>query len=169
MVRGNWPDKIQNNHQQQNTSFPCLSCPVLSTFQESPNLEDEGRRFILSYFLSNDMISIFEKPTRNSGIICSKFLEKTRVPKPGSTVDNPEFYSPADFAIGATVEGNVPRLTAFIDYSVIMSLCPKGILRNWHLLSKHKKSVKLYLTLLLRYISFSSRRLIDNIALNLSF
>ncbi|XP_072218234.1 EF-hand domain-containing protein 1 [Leuresthes tenuis] len=71
---------------------------------DSPNPEDECRRFLLSYFLSNDMISIFEKPTRNSGIISGKFLEKTRIPKPGSTVDNPEFYSPADFAIGATVE-----------------------------------------------------------------
>ncbi|KAF7653715.1 hypothetical protein LDENG_00079090 [Lucifuga dentata] len=71
---------------------------------ESQKPEDEGRRFILSYFLANDMISIFEKPSRNSGIIPGKFLEKTRVPKPGSTVENAEFYSPADFAIGATVE-----------------------------------------------------------------
>ncbi|XP_041815318.1 EF-hand domain-containing protein 1 [Chelmon rostratus] len=71
---------------------------------DSQNPQDEGRRFILSYFVSNDMISIFEKPTRNSGIMGGRFLEKTRVPKPGSTVDNPEFYSPADFAIGATVE-----------------------------------------------------------------
>lgn len=74
------------------------------------NPEDEGRRFILSYFLSNDMISIFEKPTRNSGIIAGKFLEKTRIPKPSSTIENPEYYSPADFAIGATVEGNVLSL-----------------------------------------------------------
>ncbi|XP_018531509.1 EF-hand domain-containing protein 1 [Lates calcarifer] len=71
---------------------------------ESQNPEDESRRFILSYFLSDDMISIFEKSTRNSGIIGGKFLEKTRIPKPGCTVENPEFYSPADFAIGATVE-----------------------------------------------------------------
>nr|XP_020444001.1 EF-hand domain-containing protein 1 [Monopterus albus] len=71
---------------------------------DSQNPQDEGRRFILSYFLSNDMISIFEKPTRNSGIIGGKFLEKTRVPKPNSTLENPEFYSPADFAIGAVVE-----------------------------------------------------------------
>ncbi|XP_028996745.1 EF-hand domain-containing protein 1 isoform X2 [Betta splendens] len=75
-----------------------------SAMLDSPNPEDEGRRFILSYFLSNDMISIFEKPSRNSGIIGGKFLEKTRIPKPNSTVENPEFYSPADFAIGATVE-----------------------------------------------------------------
>ncbi|XP_037605956.1 EF-hand domain-containing protein 1 [Sebastes umbrosus] len=71
---------------------------------ESQNPEDEGRNFILSYFLSDDMMSIFERNTRNSGIIGGQFLKKTRVPKPGATVDNPEFYSPADFAIGATVE-----------------------------------------------------------------
>ncbi|CAK6961838.1 EF-hand domain-containing protein 1 [Scomber scombrus] len=65
---------------------------------------DEGRRFILSYFLSNDMMSIFEKPTRNSGVLGGKFLEKTCIHKPGSTVEHPQFYSPADFAIGATVE-----------------------------------------------------------------
>ncbi|KAF5889374.1 EF-hand domain-containing protein 1, partial [Clarias magur] len=71
---------------------------------DSQNPFDEGRHFILFYFLSNDMISIFEKPTRNSGFVGGRFLEKTRVPKPGSTVENPEYYSPADFAIGATVE-----------------------------------------------------------------
>ncbi|KAK5852858.1 hypothetical protein PBY51_006697 [Eleginops maclovinus] len=71
---------------------------------ESQNPDDEGRRFILSYSLANDMISIFEKPTRNSGIIGGKFLKETRITKPGSTVESPEFYSPADFAIGATLE-----------------------------------------------------------------
>ncbi|XP_069576247.1 EF-hand domain-containing protein 1 [Brachyistius frenatus] len=75
-----------------------------SVVLDSQYPEDEGRRFILSYCLADDMISIFEKPTKNSGIIPGKFLKKTRVPKPGSTVENPEFYSPADFAIGATVE-----------------------------------------------------------------
>ncbi|KAM8832923.1 EF-hand domain-containing protein 1 isoform 2-T2 [Spinachia spinachia] len=69
---------------------------------DSQHPGDENRRFVLSYFLSDDMISIFEKPTR--GIIGGKFLKKTRIAKPGSTVDDPEFYSPADFAIGATVE-----------------------------------------------------------------
>lgn len=88
-------------------NYQCLIGPVLSTFQDSPNPEDEGRRFVLSYFLSNDMISVFEIPTRNSGIIGGKFLEKTRVPKPGSTVDKADYYSPADFAIGATLDGNL--------------------------------------------------------------
>ncbi|XP_072533666.1 EF-hand domain-containing protein 1 [Salminus brasiliensis] len=71
---------------------------------DSQNPHDEGRRFVLSYFLSNDMISIFETSRRNSGILGGKFLEKTRIPKPGSTAENPEYYGPADFAIGATVE-----------------------------------------------------------------
>lgn len=74
--------------------------------QDSQNPHDEGRRFIIFYYLSDDMIRIYEVPTRNSGIIEGLFLEKTRIPKPGSRVDNPEYYGPADFAIGATVEGN---------------------------------------------------------------
>lgn len=93
---------------------------MLAASQDSENPEDEGRRFVLSYFLSNDMISIFEIPTRNSGIIGGKFLEKTRVPKPGSTVDKPEFYSPADFAIGATVDGNL-RPRAWTIRAVVLS------------------------------------------------
>ncbi|XP_025897263.1 EF-hand domain-containing protein 1 isoform X2 [Nothoprocta perdicaria] len=71
---------------------------------ESPNPEDRKRRFILSYFLSNDMISIYEPPVRNSGIIGGKYLGKTRVPKPGSTTENATYYEPSDLTIGSTVE-----------------------------------------------------------------
>ncbi|XP_078130943.1 EF-hand domain-containing protein 1 [Sander vitreus] len=69
---------------------------------DSQNLADEDRCFILSYFLSDDMISIFEKPV--PGIIGGQVLKKTHVPKPDSTAAKPEFYSPADLAIGATVK-----------------------------------------------------------------
>ncbi|XP_056873103.1 EF-hand domain-containing protein 1 [Takifugu flavidus] len=75
-----------------------------SAILDSQKPADIGRRFILSYFLSNDAVSIFEKPTNNSGIIGGRFLEKTRIPKPGSTADNPKYYSPADLAIGAKVD-----------------------------------------------------------------
>ncbi|NXN35087.1 EFHC1 protein, partial [Rhinoptilus africanus] len=71
---------------------------------ESPNPEDRKRRFILSYFLSDDMISIYEPPVRNSGIIGGKYLGKTRVPKPGSTADNATYYGPSDFTIGSKIE-----------------------------------------------------------------
>ncbi|XP_007546693.2 EF-hand domain-containing protein 1 [Poecilia formosa] len=71
---------------------------------DSPYPEDRDRRFILSYHLDTDMISIYETPRRNSGIISGKFLAKCQVAKPGSTVDNPVYYTPADLVIGATVE-----------------------------------------------------------------
>ncbi|XP_076188714.1 EF-hand domain-containing protein 1 isoform X4 [Aptenodytes patagonicus] len=71
---------------------------------ESPNPEDRKRRFILSYFLSNDMISIYEPPVRNSGIIGGKYLGKTRVAKPGSTTENVMYYEPSDLTIGSTIE-----------------------------------------------------------------
>ncbi|XP_038628636.1 EF-hand domain-containing protein 1 isoform X2 [Tachyglossus aculeatus] len=71
---------------------------------ESPIPEDRPRRFILSFFLSNDTISIYEPPVRNSGIIGGKFLGKTRVPKPGSSANDPSYYEPGDLFIGAVVE-----------------------------------------------------------------
>ena len=50
------------------------------------------------------MITIFEPPQRNSGILGGKFLERTKMRKPGSSIDKPNFYTPADFKIGAQVE-----------------------------------------------------------------
>lgn len=71
---------------------------------ESPIPEDKDRRFVFSYFLATDMISIFEPPVRNSGIIGGKFLGRTKVVKSFSPVDNPIYYSPSDFFIGAVIE-----------------------------------------------------------------
>ena len=72
--------------------------------QDSTKPEEKGRRFILSYRLSDEMITIHEPPVRNSGIIGGKFLERTRVAKPGCPPDQPVFYGPQDFYIGAVVE-----------------------------------------------------------------
>ena len=54
---------------------------------ENSRLEDRERRFIISYRLADDMISIFEPPLRNSGIIGGKFLERTRIAKPDSVTE----------------------------------------------------------------------------------
>lgn len=70
---------------------------------ESSRQEDRDRRFIISYRLADDMISIFEPQQRNSGIIGGKFLERTRIAKPGSNQEDPVFYGIGDFAIGATI------------------------------------------------------------------
>jgi len=70
---------------------------------ESSRQEDRDRRFIISYRLADDMISIFEPQQRNSGIIGGKFLERTRIAKPGCDPERPTFYGIGDFAIGATI------------------------------------------------------------------
>ncbi|XP_036772286.1 EF-hand domain-containing protein 1 isoform X2 [Manis pentadactyla] len=71
---------------------------------ESPIPEDKDRRFVFSYFLATDTISIFEPPVRNSGIIGGKYLGRTKVVKPYSSVENPVYYGPSDFFIGAVIE-----------------------------------------------------------------
>ena len=50
---------------------------------ETTNTEDRGRKFIISYRLSDDSIGVYEPPMRNSGIIGGKFLENSRIAKPG--------------------------------------------------------------------------------------
>ena len=47
------------------------------------------RRFIISYFLSDDTILVFEPPQRNSGIIGGKFLERGRLKLP----DGSRYYN----------------------------------------------------------------------------
>ena len=77
---------------------------LLFFIQESFRPEDKNRCFIIYYRLADDMLTIYEPPVRNAGIIGGKFLERTRATKPGSSVDNPEFYTPADFQIGALIQ-----------------------------------------------------------------
>lgn len=77
---------------------------MINYMQDSPRPEDKGRRFIISYRLADDMLTIFEPQGKNSGIIGGKFLERTRVAKPGSTVESPSFYGPQDFYIGAVID-----------------------------------------------------------------
>ena len=83
------------------------------------------RRFVISYFLSDDTINIHEPPMRNSGksiptspnslwsiffsrpgIAGGKFLERQRVKKPNQ-VRNPlevsEYFAPRDFYVGAHI------------------------------------------------------------------
>ena len=50
---------------------------------DSPREDDKLRKFIISYRLGDDTISIHEPPQRNTGIIGGRFLERTRVSKPG--------------------------------------------------------------------------------------
>jgi hypothetical protein len=61
---------------------------------------DMNRRFILSYFMMDDTMQLFEPPVRNSGIAGGKFLERERVYKPQSE----EIYTYLDLYVGGTIQ-----------------------------------------------------------------
>lgn len=62
---------------------------------DSKKQVDRDRRFVICLHLSDDSISVFEPPARNSGVLGGKFLEQKRLKKLDGT-----FYKPADFFIG---------------------------------------------------------------------
>ncbi|CAL8100657.1 unnamed protein product [Calicophoron daubneyi] len=71
---------------------------------DSSRPEDAARRFIISYRLSDDNISVYETPLRNSGFPGGTFLKRARIAKPGSTVEQPIYYGPADFSLGSKID-----------------------------------------------------------------
>ncbi|KAI3356550.1 hypothetical protein L3Q82_017230, partial [Scortum barcoo] len=67
---------------------------------------DRDRVFIISFFLSDDSISVFERPQRNSGVLGGKFLERGRIKKPGQELLRTplsEYFKAQDLYVGATV------------------------------------------------------------------
>ncbi|KAK2840356.1 hypothetical protein Q5P01_014096 [Channa striata] len=67
---------------------------------------DKERVFIVSFYLSDDSISVFERPERNSGVISGKFLKRGRVKKPGQELfkaEMSEYFSAQDLYVGAVL------------------------------------------------------------------
>ena len=65
--------------------------------------------FVLSFFLGDDTLSIFEPPRRNSGIIGGKFLERMRVIKPGSGARHaPLLTGPCQTILNCMQQANMP-------------------------------------------------------------
>ncbi|ESO02389.1 hypothetical protein HELRODRAFT_65269 [Helobdella robusta] len=70
----------------------------------NPTPIESCRRFVLSYSLSGDLVNVYETEQPNSGFIGGTFLARSRIRKPSSSVDEPEFYGPNDFKIGSVIE-----------------------------------------------------------------
>jgi len=65
--------------------------------------EDIDRRFIISFYLADDTISIFEPTQKNSGIIEGPFLERRKY----KNVDkNLEFITPSELSVGGDIKIN---------------------------------------------------------------
>jgi len=68
----------------------------------NPTPEDANRIFIISYYMADDTVGIYEKFQRNSGFIGGKFLERSKMVNPTTQ----EYYKLADFQIGQRVRVN---------------------------------------------------------------
>ncbi|XP_042644745.1 EF-hand domain-containing family member C2 isoform X1 [Tyto alba] len=67
---------------------------------------DKDRKFIISYFLSDDTISVFEHIQQNTGILGGKFLERGRIKKPGQELfksEPSEYFKAQSLFVGARV------------------------------------------------------------------
>ena len=65
--------------------------------------EDIDRRFIISFYLADDTISIFEPAQKNSGILEGPFLERRKY----KNIDNNmEFITPSDMGMDGDIKIN---------------------------------------------------------------
>ncbi|KAL4458717.1 hypothetical protein ABPG75_013582 [Micractinium tetrahymenae] len=72
---------------------------------------DRERKFVVSFFLADQTLAVFEPPQPNSGITGGKFLERSKVYKNGSKL---AWYTEEDMRINAVLDlhGGRFRLTA---------------------------------------------------------
>ncbi|KAL2081357.1 hypothetical protein ACEWY4_023210 [Coilia grayii] len=71
---------------------------------ETDNPIDLERVFIISFYLSDDTITVFEPTQRNTGVLGGKFLERSRVKKPGQELfksEMSEYFTAQDLYVGA--------------------------------------------------------------------
>lgn len=69
---------------------------------KNPQFQDKNRKFVISYYLADDTVGIFEAPQRNSGFGEGKFLQRTRIKNP----ETGKYYTAQDFELGKEVTIN---------------------------------------------------------------
>lgn len=65
--------------------------------------EDEDRNFVLEYSLSDGTVQVSEIEKCNSGRREGCFLSWRLIPKPAARKDDPVYYTPEDFFVGARI------------------------------------------------------------------
>lgn len=67
----------------------------------NPKPEDANRKFIVTYYLNDNSLQIYEPPVRNSGMYEGKFLERNQYKK-----QDGEIYKPEHLVVGYDVKIN---------------------------------------------------------------
>ncbi|XP_038119302.1 EF-hand domain-containing family member C2 [Culex quinquefasciatus] len=68
--------------------------------------ENNDRFFVITYYLSDDTVSVYELQIRNSGFQGGEFIKRARVLTPNQdifTPNRPSYYKAQDFYLGTTV------------------------------------------------------------------
>ena len=69
--------------------------------EEHTQRENYERRFVVEFFLTDDTLTIYERPLRNSGFMGGKFLERTKVRN--KATEDQRWFLPEDLFVGAKV------------------------------------------------------------------
>nr|XP_029712249.1 EF-hand domain-containing family member C2-like [Aedes albopictus] len=68
--------------------------------------ENNDRFFVITYYLSDDTVSVYELMIRNSGFMGGEFIKRQRILLPNQdifTPARPQYFAAQDFYLGATV------------------------------------------------------------------
>jgi len=88
---------------------------------DSERPEENSRSFIISFYPSDDTVSIWETSGdgRNTGMSSGKFLERMKLVKPGTSGTRLRYYVQADFIVGSSVvaQGRKFLLTAMDEFT----------------------------------------------------
>ena len=71
----------------------------------SRNAIDASRSFVLTYYMSDDTIQVFEQPQRNSGVIAGKWLQRTKLTNP----ETGRPFQASDFEVGKILTINCSK------------------------------------------------------------
>merc|ERR1719201_1760808 len=77
----------------------CYNTKLIKDGKKDVSPNDQKRLFVFRYFLSDDTMSIFEPPQRNSGFISGKFLERGK----HTNVDTGKFFAKEDFQLNGKI------------------------------------------------------------------
>ncbi|OHT06166.1 hypothetical protein TRFO_25861 [Tritrichomonas foetus] len=78
----------------ENTQVLNFSAKMISDYPE-----DRRRQFVVSYYLCDKTMAVFEMQVPNSGFRAGKFLQRTRVRDPKTK----QFFEPSAFYVGAKI------------------------------------------------------------------
>lgn len=76
-------------------------CLRFTAIFSTPKPEDSNRKFIITYYLNDDSLQIYEPPSKNNGFWNGKFLERGNHKN-----ENGEVFQPVNLIVGQDVKIN---------------------------------------------------------------